>query len=134
MTLVLLTLTISMGMARRSIVRWLRSALPHITRASGVLLIVAGAYLAHYGWYERQVRSGDLTGSAAVDTVTGWSDDIAGWVNDTGATRLGLLLSLALAAVLTATSGTPPPRRPQGVATPFRCPATRARREVRNTT
>src|SRR3546814_3102901 len=100
MTLVLLTLTISMGMARRSIVRWLRSALPHITRASGVLLIVAGAYLAHYGWYERQVRSGDLTGSAAVDTVTGWSDDIAGWVNDTGATRLGLLLSLALAAVL----------------------------------
>src|SRR3546814_13022687 len=91
MTLVLLTLTISMGMARRSIVRWLRSALPHITRASGVLLIVAGAYPAHYGWYERQVRSGDLTGSAAVDTVTGCSDAIAGRVNDTetGSTSCG---------------------------------------------
>src|SRR3546814_15976664 len=59
MTLVLLTLTISMGMARRSIVRWLRSALPHIPRASGVLPIVARAYPAHSGrsgrasWRER---------------------------------------------------------------------------------
>ena len=31
---------------------------PHITRASGLLLLVAGAYLVHYGWYERRVRDG----------------------------------------------------------------------------
>src|SRR3546814_7955740 len=35
MTPVLLTLKISMAMARRSIMRWLRSALPHITREIG---------------------------------------------------------------------------------------------------
>src|SRR3546814_19965114 len=107
MTLVLLTLTISMGMARRSIVRWLRPALPHITRASGVLLIVAGAYHAHYGRYERPVPPGDLTGSAAVDTVTAWSDDIAGWVNETRATPPCLLLTPPLAAALPATFRTP---------------------------
>jgi hypothetical protein len=106
MTLVLLALTVSMGMARQSIVRWLRRALPYVTRASGLLLIVAGAYLAHYGWYERRVRDGDLTGSAVVDTVTGWSDDIATWVNDVGPTRIGFLLALGLAAVLTVTFGT----------------------------
>jgi cytochrome c-type biogenesis protein len=111
MTLVLLALTVSMGMARQSIVRWLRRALPYVTRASGALLIVAGAYLAHYGWYEMQVRDGEGTDSWAVDTVTGWSSSIARWVDDVGAMRLGLLLALALAAVLTAAFGTRTGRR-----------------------
>jgi cytochrome c biogenesis protein CcdA len=105
MTLVLLALTVSMGMARQSMVRWLRRALPYVTRASGALLVVAGAYLAHYGWYEMRVRDGDDTDSAAVDVVTGWSSSIANWVYDVGPTRLGLLLALALVTVLTATFG-----------------------------
>ncbi len=105
MTLVLLALTVSMGMARQSMVRWLRRVMPYVTRASGAVLIVAGAYLAHYGWYERQVRAGDAGGSKAVDVVTGWSDATARWVNDIGPTRLGLLLALGLVAVLTATVG-----------------------------
>ena len=97
MTLVLLALTVSMGLARQSILRWLRRGLPYVNRASGLLLIVAGAYLVHYGWYERAVRAGHTGGSAAVDTVTGWSNDIASWVSRVGPARLGLLLSLALA-------------------------------------
>ena len=111
MTLVLLALTVSMGMARQSIVRLLRRAMPYVTRASGLLLVLAGAYLAHYGWYERRVLDGDLRGSAAVDTVTGWSDGIARWVTEMGPTRIGFLLSLGLAAVLTATFGFSTKRR-----------------------
>jgi len=73
---------------------------------SGVIIVIAGLYLAHYGWYERRVRAGDGgDGSSAVDTVTGWSGDISTWVNEFGSVRLGLLLSLALAAVLTVTFG-----------------------------
>lgn len=105
MTLVLLALTVSLGMARQGVLRWLRKALPHITRASGLLLLVAGAYLVHYGWYERRVRSGRGGRSSAVDTVTGWSDDLGTWVVDVGPTRLGLLLALGLLFVLTATFG-----------------------------
>ena len=106
MTLVLLVLTVSLGMARQGLVRRLRQVLPYVTRASGLLLIVAGAYLAHYGWYERRVRAGDVgDGSAAVDVVTGWSSSIAQWVNEFGSGRVGLLLALGLAAVLTATFG-----------------------------
>lgn len=112
MTLVLLALTVSLGMARQGLVRTLRQALPYVSRASGVLLVLAGAYLAHYGWYERRLRADAGGDSAIVDRVTGWSGSIAGWVNeDIGATRLGLLLSLALAAVLTATFGVRSRRR-----------------------
>lgn len=112
MTLVLLALTVTMGMARQSLVRWLRKALPYVTRVSGALLVVAGAYLAHYGWYERLVREGRAGDSAAVDTVTGWSDSVARWVlDDVGATRLGLLLALALVVVLVPTYGARARRR-----------------------
>jgi cytochrome c-type biogenesis protein len=112
MTLVLLALTVTMGMARQSLVRWLRKALPYVTRVSGALLVVAGAYLAHYGWYERLVREGRAGDSAAVDTVTGWSDSIARWVlDDVGATRLGLLLAIALVVVLVPTYGVRARRR-----------------------
>jgi cytochrome c-type biogenesis protein len=112
MTLVLLALTVTMGMARQSLVRWLRKALPYVTRVSGALLVVAGAYLAHYGWYERLVREGRAGDSAAVDTVTGWSDSIARWVlDDVGATRLGLLLAIALVVVLVPTYGARARRR-----------------------
>lgn len=111
MTLVLLALTVSMGMARQSLVRWLRRALPYVTRVSGAVLVVAGAYLAHYGWYELRVRAGKGSGSRSVDIVTGWSDSIARWVNDVGPTRLGFLLALALASILTATYGIQTRRR-----------------------
>jgi cytochrome c biogenesis protein CcdA len=106
MILVLLALTVSLGMARQGLVRWLRKALPYVTRTSGVLLVVAGAYLVHYGWYERRVRgNAGAESSRPVEVVTGWSEDIGRWVTDVGPTRLGLLLALALLAVLTATFG-----------------------------
>ena len=106
MTLILVCLTVSLGMARQGLLTRLRRALPFVTRASGVLLVIAGAYLAHYGWYERRVRAGEVgDGSPAVDLVTDWSSAISEWVNGFGPKWLGLLLALGLAAVLTATFG-----------------------------
>ncbi len=106
MTLVLLAVTVSLGMARRGLVIRLRSVLPYVTRVSGLLLVLAGAYLAHYGWYERRVRAGEAgDGSRVVDLVTGWSSDASRLVNDVGATRFGLLLALGLVVVLSATFG-----------------------------
>jgi cytochrome c biogenesis protein CcdA len=106
MILVLLVLTVSMGLARHSIVRWLRRALPFVNRASGLLLVVAGAYLARYGWLEVQNLHGDATHSSrATEVVSGWSADISSWAQSFGFTRLGLLLALALVGVLTVTFG-----------------------------
>ena len=113
MTLVLLALTVSLGMARQGLVRTLRRVVPYVVRASGLLLVVAGAYLVHYGWYERRLRDDATSDSAIVDRVTGWSSSVAEWVNqDVGPKTLGLLLALGLAAVLTATFGFRARRQP----------------------
>jgi cytochrome c biogenesis protein CcdA len=105
MTIVLLALTVSMGLARQTIVHGLRKAMPYVSRASGVLLILVGAYLVHYGWVERRVQDGSVEGSGIVDRVTGWSNDVYAWAQDVGYSRLGLLLSLGLAVVLAVTFG-----------------------------
>jgi cytochrome c biogenesis protein CcdA len=105
MTLVLLALTVSMGMARQTLLHGLRKAMRYVTRVSGGLLLVVGAYLVHYGWYERRLQDGSTRGSKVVDLVTGWSEDVSNWVHDLGYTRVGLLLSLGLVVVLAATFG-----------------------------
>lgn len=94
-TLLLTSLTIGMALARQGLLHTVRRALPHIQRLSGALLVVAGLYVAYYGYYELR-RLGEE--DTAVDRVTGWSNDIAVWVTDIGATRLGLLLSVLVAA------------------------------------
>jgi cytochrome c-type biogenesis protein len=112
MAIVLLALTVSMGLARQSLLHTMRRALPYVSRAAGGLLVVAGAYVAYYGWYEIQVQRGDLRSSSAVDLVTGWSTSISRWVfDDVGATRLGWIMALALGVVVVLTYGVRTRRR-----------------------
>jgi cytochrome c-type biogenesis protein len=102
-TLLLTSLTIGIALARQGLVRSVRRALPHVQRISGALLVVAGLYVAYYGWYELR-RLGEE--DAAVDRVTGWSNDVAAFVTDVGPTTLGLLLAVvvAVAAIVVATN------------------------------
>ena len=106
MTLVLLALTVSLGLARQGLLRWLRKALPHVNRVSGLLLVVAGAYLVHYGWYERRVRGGDR---ARVPRRRHGHRLVRRHREAGSATsaprRLGLLIALGSLAVLTVTFG-----------------------------
>ena len=63
---ILVSLTITLAMARQSLLRLMRKVLPYVNRIAGALLVAAGAYVAWYGWYE--IRSG--RNDAAVDRVT----------------------------------------------------------------
>jgi cytochrome c biogenesis protein CcdA len=94
-TVLLVALTVAVALARRSIVAGLRRLLPFVSRISGGLLLVAGAYVAWYGWYERN-RIGEE--DPFVDRVTGWSADVSAWVQDRGATSVGLTLAVVIAA------------------------------------
>jgi cytochrome c biogenesis protein CcdA len=94
-TVLLLALTVATALARRSLVAGLRRMLPHVQRVSGALLVIAGAYVAWYGWYERH-RLGEE--DPFIDRVTGWSDDVSAWLSDRGTTTVGLVLAVALAA------------------------------------
>lgn len=60
MGLVVTVLTVAVALAKAGLVARLRRALPYVNRVSGALLVVAGAYVAWYGWFEvRTLNGGD---------------------------------------------------------------------------
>lgn len=58
MGIVVAALTVAVALAKAGLIARLRSAMPYVSRASGYLLVVAGAYVAWYGWYEVRVLGG----------------------------------------------------------------------------
>jgi cytochrome c-type biogenesis protein len=95
---VLMALTLAVALARRSLVSGMRRALPYVARASGALLVVAGAYVAYYGWYEIALNRDIEAPAGPVAFVTSLSGDVSTWVQDTGAVRVGLV-AVGLVAV-----------------------------------
>ena len=100
MGVVLMILTVAIALARQGVVKRMRSLLPYINRISGALLVLAGAYVAYYGWYEIRVFNGDTSGGG----VAGWMFDlnsrITSWIDSIGAGRLGLLGGLVISAIV----------------------------------
>jgi cytochrome c-type biogenesis protein len=100
MGLVLIVLTLAIALARQGVVKKMRGVLPYINRISGVLLVLAGVYVAYYGWYELRVLNGNISGGG----IAGWMFDLNGhitqWINEVGPTRIGLILGLVIALVV----------------------------------
>lgn len=100
MGLVLIVLTLAIALARQGIIGRMRGLLPYINRVSGVLLVLAGLYVAYYGWYEVRVLNGDISGGG----VAGWMFDLNGritqWINEVGPTRIGLILGLVISIIV----------------------------------
>jgi cytochrome c biogenesis protein CcdA len=57
MGLVIAVLTIAVAFARSEIVASFRSIVPKINRIAGLFTVIAGLYVAHYGWYSYRVRN-----------------------------------------------------------------------------
>jgi cytochrome c-type biogenesis protein len=55
MGLVITVLTVALACARSEVVVRFRQVLPMINRFAGALMVVSGAYVAYYGWYELQL-------------------------------------------------------------------------------
>ena len=93
MAITLLSLTVSLALARSSFLEKLRSLVRFVDRASGLLMVLAGAYLVVFWLTER-------TGSSTnwfVDVVEGWSANLSNTVTDLGGVRTGVLLSVVVA-------------------------------------
>jgi cytochrome c biogenesis protein CcdA len=73
---ILVTLSITLAMARQSVVQLMRRVLPHINRIAGGLLVLAGAYVTWYGWLEIRKDPNDAT----VKRVTDWSFSAGDWL------------------------------------------------------
>jgi cytochrome c-type biogenesis protein len=91
-------LTLAVALSRQAVIARIHSALPYITRASGALLLIAGTYVAYYGWYEIRVLRGEATGDPVIRTATEWQGELTRRLND-----LGFWPVLWTAAVLVAT-------------------------------
>lgn len=76
---VITALTVGVALARAGLAGRLRAALPYVSRFSGVLMVVAGAYVAWYGWFE--VRT--LSGGDGSDPVVDRAVELQSWLQRT---------------------------------------------------
>jgi cytochrome c-type biogenesis protein len=90
MGLVILVLSIGVALARNSVAANMRRFLPYVNKVSGGMLILAGAYLVTYGWWEIQVLRGNNPDNPVVELGERVQSTIQNWINDVGATRLAM--------------------------------------------
>ena len=61
-----------------------------------MLLLVAGVYVAYYGWYELRVDHGDVSGGGPANFVFNLNGTISDWIQRTGPLRIGIVLAAAI--------------------------------------
>lgn len=105
MALVLGVLTLAIALARHSIVRRMKGFMRYVNPISGVLLVLAGLYLAYYGWYELRVYGGETSGGGPARVVFDLNSRISDWVQSVGATRIGIVLAGVIAFVVIVSIG-----------------------------
>jgi cytochrome c biogenesis protein CcdA len=87
---VIIFLTMALAAGRSGVANKMRSLLPKINRASGVLLVLAGVYLVSYGWFQKDPLN---NGNVLIDWVEGVQASVVNWINnDLGAERAGLIM------------------------------------------
>lgn len=101
MMLVITVLTAAVALAQDRVVQFLRNGMSIVHKASGVLLVVGGAYVAYYGWTEIQIIRGNSAGSGGpIEWFTERSNDANRFVTDVGATTLALSLVVLLGTLV----------------------------------
>jgi sulfite exporter TauE/SafE len=106
MTVVLMTVSVALALARDGLVRRLRELTRFVDRASGALLVVVGVYLVWYGIKATDPTNG--TASTPLAFVESWSTSASTWLSNGGAGRgVALAVVVALAAGLSLRSRRP---------------------------
>lgn len=100
MGLVVALLSLAVALARAAAVARLRRLLPYVSRISGALLVLAGAYVAYYGWYELRVFSGAATEDPVIGAATAVQGAVTGWLQSVGVTWIALALAVLVAVTL----------------------------------
>jgi len=98
MGLVVGTVAVATALTSDGLIHRLRRSGRWVPRVSGLLLLVAGSYVAYYGWWELRVLSGGETRDPVIETAAEVQHSLAGMVQAPGA--IGWLIGgLALVAV-----------------------------------
>lgn len=78
----------------------LRRWAPVVGRASGALLVLAGGYVAYYGWYELRVLRGEVTGDPVVEAAERVQRALAGGLERLGPAGLAVIVAVLVAVAL----------------------------------
>lgn len=93
---IICVLTLSVTFARHGIINRMRSLIPHLSRFSGVLLVLSGVVAVYYGWYEASILRNGSPDSAFGRTVTGWRTSLQRWISDVGEERIGIAVAIVV--------------------------------------
>ncbi|MCB0951637.1 MAG: cytochrome c biogenesis CcdA family protein [Microthrixaceae bacterium] len=97
----LAVLTLAVALAKQGLVTRFRKLLPYMGRVSGVLLVLAGVFVAYYAYVEIQELNGNGS-SGLVQWVRDIQSSLQRWAEQMGAVRLLLGAALIIgAAVIT---------------------------------
>lgn len=95
-------LTVGVALARNGLVGRLRRSMRYMSRISGALLVLAGAYVTWYGWFEIRLLNGGTGSDAVVDRALGvqtWLQTTV--IPDDPVTTVGVIVAvLAVVAVV----------------------------------
>ena len=97
MGLLVTVLALAVALAQDAVVGRLRRMLPWVNRLSGVLLVLAGAYVAWYGAYEVRVAGGGDPNDPVVDAATTVQGQLAELVDRVGPAGLAVAAAVVLA-------------------------------------
>jgi len=100
MGMVVGVLAVSVALAQDRLVQRLRGVMPYVNRISGVLLVVAGAYVVYYGVYELRLAQGRITDDPVVAAATTVQGAVSRFISDAGPwAALGALVVLVAVGV-----------------------------------
>jgi hypothetical protein len=88
---------LAVALARDGLLSRIRRAAPLLSRLGGALLVVAGAYVAWYGWFEIRILRGATTDDPIIDAAAVAQRRLATLLDHTGAGTLTVILAALLA-------------------------------------
>ncbi|MGW3727463.1 cytochrome c biogenesis CcdA family protein [Streptomyces sp. NPDC000851] len=91
---------LSVALTRTARVSRLRRLGPLASRTGGALLLLVGAYVAYYGWYEIRVQHDPATRDPVIETAGTIQHSIADALDTIGPTAIAALLIALLAAAV----------------------------------
>lgn len=77
--------------------RVFRRAVPVIEKVSGLLLVIAGSYVAWYGWFELRVLGGATIDDPVISWAIGVQSQLTRWVSQAGVRAVLVLVGLLVA-------------------------------------
>lgn len=100
MGLVLMVLTLAAALAQQTVARSMKRALPYVNRVSGLFLILAGAYVAFYGYWSYRIQTDDAISGGPVVWVERWSASISSRLIDLSTATIVIAIAVVTAVVV----------------------------------